>query len=230
MDSSRYRVRPGTKVDLRRWDPADTRLVPGSKQRAEKQLVELTARIDTLQDTLYAQQRRALLIVLQGVDTAGKDGTIRHVFRGVDPLGVTVTSFKVPTAEEAAHDFLWRVHRRVPGKGEIAIFNRSHYEDVLVVRVHRLIDARECARRYRHINAFEDLLAGSGGSRTPRNAGNSTRGTSRSGSSGPRTSAPTRRRCRPPRPETRPGTSSRPTRRRTGTCWCRRSSRRRWRA
>jgi PPK2 family polyphosphate:nucleotide phosphotransferase len=101
-------------------------------------------------------------VVLQGMDTAGKDGTIRHVFGEVDPLGVRAIGFRAPVGEELEHDFLWRVHRQVPRRGEIAIFNRSHYEDVLVTRVHEWIDLDECRRRYEHINAFESVLTDSG--------------------------------------------------------------------
>jgi PPK2 family polyphosphate:nucleotide phosphotransferase len=159
MNFSEYRVKPGSKVDLEDWDPDDRSAVPGTQQAADKRLRELSERLDELQDLLYAERKRDLLVVLQGMDTSGKDGTIRHVFGAVDPLGVRVTSFKAPTEEELSHDFLWRVHPRVPGKGEIAIFNRSHYEDVLVVRVHKWITAADCKRRYKEINDFERLLA-----------------------------------------------------------------------
>jgi PPK2 family polyphosphate:nucleotide phosphotransferase len=124
--------------------------------------LELATQLEELQDLLYAERKHGLLVVLQGMDTAGKDGTIRHVFSVVNLLGVHVASFKVPTEEELSRDFLWRVHRLVPGKGEIAIFNRSHYEDVLVVRVHKWITDAECKRRYEHINRFERLLADTG--------------------------------------------------------------------
>jgi PPK2 family polyphosphate:nucleotide phosphotransferase len=120
------------------------------------------ARLETLQELLYAEGRHKLLVVLQAMDTAGKDSTIRHVFQGVDPLGVQVASFKAPTPYELARDYLWRVHHHVPGAGEIAIFNRSHYEDVLITRVNGWIDAAECKRRYRQINDFEKMLAETG--------------------------------------------------------------------
>ncbi len=115
-------------------------------------------KIDRLQYVLYAQRKRAVLVVLQGLDAAGKDGTIRHVMSGVNPQGCAVTSFKVPSPEEAAHDFLWRVHKAVPGFGDIGIFNRSHYEDVLIVRVHNLVPKEVWSRRYDEINRFEEIL------------------------------------------------------------------------
>ena len=122
----------------------------------------LRARLETLQELLYAEGRHKLLVVLQAMDTAGKDSTIRYVFQGADPLGVKVASFKAPTPYELARDYLWRVHHHVPGAGEIAIFNRSHYEDVLVTRVNGWIDGAECKRRYRQINDFERMLAETG--------------------------------------------------------------------
>lgn len=157
-----YRVKFGRKVRLEDWDPDDKSASPDSKAEDKENLFKISARLDELQDVLYAQHQHSLLIVLQGMDTAGKDGTVRHVFNQVDPLGVRVASFKAPTEEEKDHDFLWRVHRQVPGKGEIVIFNRSHYEDVLIVRVHNWIDEKVCEQRYKQINQFERLLARSG--------------------------------------------------------------------
>jgi PPK2 family polyphosphate:nucleotide phosphotransferase len=119
-------------------------------------------RLAKLQSRLWAESRQSLLVVLQGIDASGKDGTISHVFRGLNPLGLWVASFKVPTAEELAHDFLWRIHARCPAAGEIAIFNRSHYEDVLTVRVHKVVPPAVWRPRYGHINAFESLLHDSG--------------------------------------------------------------------
>jgi PPK2 family polyphosphate:nucleotide phosphotransferase len=162
MRFTRYLIKPGSKVRLTDWDPGDRSASPGSKEEDTKQLEKLSERLAELQNVLYAEHKHALLIVLQGMDTSGKDGTIRKVFSRVDPLGVRAVSFKAPTEEERDHDFLWRVHRHVPGKGEIVIFNRSHYEDVLVVRVHGLITDKERKRRYVHINNFEWLLADSG--------------------------------------------------------------------
>jgi PPK2 family polyphosphate:nucleotide phosphotransferase len=162
MNYNRFRIKPGTQVNLAKRDPADKSVVPAGKAERLARLAELAPRIDTLQDLLYAARRHKVLVVLQGMDTAGKDGTIRHVFSAVDPLGVRAVSFRAPVGEEREHDFLWRVHRQVPRLGEIAIFNRSHYEDVLIVRVHKWIDMDECRRRYEHINGFECALAENG--------------------------------------------------------------------
>jgi PPK2 family polyphosphate:nucleotide phosphotransferase len=162
MEVNKFRVKPGSRVDLSKLDPTAKNGVPASKEERMQQLAQLGARVDALQDLLYAQGLHKVLVVLQGMDTAGKDGTIRHVFGEVDPLGVRAVSFRAPVGEELEHDFLWRVHRQVPRRGEIAIFNRSHYEDVLVTRVHEWIDLDECRRRYEHINAFERVLADSG--------------------------------------------------------------------
>lgn len=156
------RVRPGARVDLSRYDPGDTSALALTKKKAEKELARLTAELGRLQEMLYADGRFAVLVVLQGIDTSGKDGTIRHVFDGVNPQGVRVASFKVPTELESRHDFLWRVHQQVPAKGEIVIFNRSHYEDVLVTRVHGLVPKKVWRARYAEINAFEHELVGEG--------------------------------------------------------------------
>jgi PPK2 family polyphosphate:nucleotide phosphotransferase len=158
----RHRVKPGTKIDLSQWDPGDTSAFDGKKREAKQELLALNRRLESLQELLYAQGKHKLLVVLQAMDAGGKDGTIRHVFEGVNPQGVKVTSFKVPTSRELAHDYLWRVHRQVPGRGEIMIFNRSHYEDVLVVRVHNLVRPKVWGRRYDHINDFERLLCDEG--------------------------------------------------------------------
>jgi len=155
---SKLDVKPGRKARIRHRDPDAT---PGirSKEAAEELLEKNVARLAELQYLLYAESRRALLIVFQGMDAAGKDGTIRHVMTGLNPQGCTVTPFKVPSAEEAKHDFLWRIHKATPRIGEFTIFNRSHYEDVLVVRVHGLVPKPAWSGRYAHINAFENLLA-----------------------------------------------------------------------
>ena len=134
----RYRVKPGETIHLDEWDTNDRSLFDGDKKAGKKALPALNRRLEALQELLYAEGKQKVLIVLQGMDTAGKDGTIRHVFEGVNPQGVKVASFKQPTRQELAHDYLWRVHRRTPGNGEIVIFNRSHYEDLLGVRVHNL--------------------------------------------------------------------------------------------
>lgn len=157
-----YRVKPGQQVKLAKWDPADKSHFDGDKKQGEGALLKLNKRLESLQEVLYAENKQKVLIVLQAMDTGGKDGTIRHVFEGVNPLGVRVASFKQPTPEELAHDYLWRVHKQTPARGEIVIFNRSHYEDVLVVRVHELVPEAVWRRRYEQINAFEKLLAEEG--------------------------------------------------------------------
>ena len=158
----RYRVPPNTSVKLEDYDPKDTGAFNGDKDEAKEQLDKLNDRLASLQELLFAEHKHKLLIVLQGTDTSGKDGVIRHVFEGVNPQGVRVASFKVPTPEELDHDYLWRVHKQTPGRGEIVIFNRSHYEDVLVVRVHELVPEKQWERRYQHINDFERTLADEG--------------------------------------------------------------------
>ena len=158
----RYRVKPGDAVDLSKRDPDDTSLFRGDKQEAKDALADLTRRLEALQELLYAEKKHKVLVVLQAMDSGGKDGTIRHVFEGVNPQGVKVASFKAPTQEELDHDYLWRVHRRTPGSGEIVIFNRSHYEDVLIVRVHKIVPPRVWRKRFDHINAFERMLADEG--------------------------------------------------------------------
>jgi PPK2 family polyphosphate:nucleotide phosphotransferase len=154
----RYRVRPGATLRLDRIDPADTGKHT-DEEEARQKLARDIDRLRKLQDVLYADGRYAVLIVLQGMDTSGKDGTIKHVMAGVNPNGCHVVPFKVPTEEEAAHDFLWRVHRATPRRGHIAIFNRSHYEDVIVPRVHRTLPRALVKPRYEQINAFERHLA-----------------------------------------------------------------------
>jgi PPK2 family polyphosphate:nucleotide phosphotransferase len=153
-----FLVHPGANVDLDTFE-ADFKPEGLSRKKAEKQLLDLTEELRDLQHLMYAEDRRSLLVVLQGRDAAGKDGTIRHVFGPLNPQGTRVTSFKVPSKEELAHDFLWRCHRAAPKRGTIGIFNRSHYEDVLVVRVHDLVPKEVWSRRYDHINGFERLLA-----------------------------------------------------------------------
>ncbi len=147
---------PGS-VSLDQVDPDDT----GGQDREEalQELVKLQQRLGELQELLYGARQHSVLIVLQGMDTSGKDGTIKHVMAGVDPAGCQVSYFSVPTSEEASHDFLWRVHKRTPARSMLAIFNRSHYEDVLVARVHKLVPPRVWDARYEQINDFERLLA-----------------------------------------------------------------------
>jgi PPK2 family polyphosphate:nucleotide phosphotransferase len=158
----RFRALPGRKVELAPKAADDTSGFRGGKEDAEARTAELNRELETMQELLWARRRERVLVVLQGMDTSGKDGVIRHVFEGVNPLGVKVASFKAPTAEELARDFLWRVHSRVPAAGEITIFNRSHYEDVLVVRVEGLVPEPTWRRRYEQIRDFERLLVASG--------------------------------------------------------------------
>ena len=155
--AERLRVR-AKSVDLSKWDPDAT---PGIRDREEaaERLAKNLERMDELQYGLYAEGRRSLLIVFQGMDAAGKDGVIRKVATAFNPQGCRAWSFKAPTPEELAHDFLWRIHRAAPGKGEVAIFNRSHYEDVLIVRVHGLVPKSVWSERYAIINEFERRLA-----------------------------------------------------------------------
>lgn len=152
--------KPGSKVNLKKYDPDYTDGY--TKERAHAEQAQLEAELSELQEKLYAQSTQSLLIVLQAMDAGGKDGTIKKVFDSTNPQGVHVASFKVPTALEAAHDFLWRIHPHVPAKGYISIFNRSHYEDVLVVRVKKLVPRHVWEARYEQINHFEKLLADSG--------------------------------------------------------------------
>ena len=160
MDSRALRVKPGSRVKLIDRRASDTHGY--NKEKAARELQQHQARMAELQELLYACKKQALLIVLQALDAGGKDGTIRHVMSGVNPQSCQVTSFKAPTAEELGHDFLWRVHKAVPIKGNIGIFNRSHYEDVLVVRVHKLVPKSVWSKRYAYINGFERVLADSG--------------------------------------------------------------------
>ena len=154
----RWRVRPGHAPQLARRRADDLTGAPGDRAVTEQATGRQIEELASWQDRLWAEGRRSLLLVLQGVDASGKDGTIKHVFRGVNPQGVRVASFKEPTPLELAHDFLWRVHRLVPAAGEIGIFNRSHYEDVLVVRVHELVPEAVWRARFDDIVAFERIL------------------------------------------------------------------------
>ncbi|HEY8383226.1 MAG TPA: polyphosphate kinase 2 family protein [Microvirga sp.] len=157
----RFRIAPGKTVRLKDFDPRDDAGFD-DKEVAKSEVAALAEEINTLQDRLYAEGRRALLVILQGTDTSGKDGTIRGVFNATGPLGVSVTAFKRPTEDELAHDYLWRSHLACPKRGTIGIFNRSHYEDVLVVKVRGLAPAGEVEQRYEQINAFEKMLVENG--------------------------------------------------------------------
>jgi PPK2 family polyphosphate:nucleotide phosphotransferase len=153
-------VRPGSRPHLADVDAGATH--GRTKARSAVELGRGLDRLTGLQDRLWAEAKHPILIVLQGIDAAGKDGTVRHVMTAFNPMGCMVTSWKAPTPVELAHDYLWRIHRQMPGKGEIVVFNRSHYEDVLVVRVHDLVPKEVWSRRYDQINAFERLLVEEG--------------------------------------------------------------------
>ena len=163
FDINALRVKPGDKIDL---SDIDTRSTPewdgDDKDEGKAALPALNERLEALQELLYAEGKQRLLVVIQAMDAGGKDGTVRHVFEGVNPTGVRVASFKRPTDKELAHDYLWRVHSQVPGDGEITIFNRSHYEDVLVVRVAELVPENRWKKRFDHIVNFEEMLADEG--------------------------------------------------------------------
>jgi PPK2 family polyphosphate:nucleotide phosphotransferase len=156
-----YRVN-SKKFSLKNIQADDKSERTGDKAKDALALEKIASEINALQDILYAQGKHKILLILQGMDASGKDGTVKHVFSECDPLGIRLANFKGPTPEELAHDYLWRVHQQVPQKGEICIFNRSHYEDVLIVKVHDWIDEDECRRRYAQINDFERLLTETG--------------------------------------------------------------------
>lgn len=158
----RYRVKPGSQIDLSQWDPQDRSGFEGDKHEARSLFADMVDRIAQLQHVMWAENKHSLLVVIQAMDTGGKDSTIRSVFSGVNPQGVKVANFKAPTARELEHDYLWRIHPHTPGKGEIGVFNRSHYEDVLIVRVLGLVPEERWQRRYGHINDFERLLTDEG--------------------------------------------------------------------
>jgi PPK2 family polyphosphate:nucleotide phosphotransferase len=158
-----FRVNPGKQFSLANCDPADVSMLGVDDKKEARERAEKDAEvIDTLQDRLYAEGKRALLVVLQGTDTSGKDGTIRGVFNTAGPLGVTVTPFRKPSEEEMAHDFLRRAHLAAPRRGFIGIFNRSHYEDVLIGRVRKLAQTADIELRYGQINAMEKILVENG--------------------------------------------------------------------
>jgi PPK2 family polyphosphate:nucleotide phosphotransferase len=153
-------VKPGSKFKLEEFDPGNT--CGFDKADCDHHLTKNIERLAELQYRLYAEAKRSVLVVLQGIDAGGKDGTIKHVMSGLNPQGVTVTSFKVPEGAEKRHDYLWRIHQAVPEWGKIGIFNRSHYEDVLVVRVHDIVPKKVWSERYDQINDFERMLSASG--------------------------------------------------------------------
>lgn len=160
-DYPRYRVQPEQPIALADIDP-DTCEHYKKKKDVEEELIHQRDRLEQLQERLYAENKRSLLIVLQAMDTGGKDGTIKHVFSGINPQGCRVWSFKHPSLEESNHDFLWRYHQKTPQRGMITLFNRSHYEDVLIVRVKKLVEEEIWRKRYHVINNFEQMLTLSG--------------------------------------------------------------------
>lgn len=162
LDVSNYRVSDGSSFDLSQHDPNAKKGFEGGKGDGKTALPALKRQLSELQRRLWAESKQSLLVVIQATDTGGKDGTIRHVFSGVNPQGVHVRGFAAPSADELAHDYLWRVHRHTPEDGAITIFNRSHYEDVLVVRVRNLVPETRWERRYHHIREFERMLSDEG--------------------------------------------------------------------
>jgi PPK2 family polyphosphate:nucleotide phosphotransferase len=152
-----FKVEPGSPVDIHTIDPSYC-LPHYTYETAVQQLLSYRSRMDALQKVMYAERRHSLLIVLQGLDAGGKDGVVRHLLSSMNPAGCRAAAFRQPTKKEVEHDFLWRIHPHVPGKGEVVIFNRSHYEDVLVVRVHQLVPPHVWSKRYELINDFEKLL------------------------------------------------------------------------
>ena len=158
MNTDDFRVRGGKTLKLSDI-PTDTKN-GHTEEELRARMPQLQLRLAGLQERLYAEGKQSLLVVLQARDAGGKDGTVKHVFMGVNPQGIIVTSFKVPSPLEQSHDFLWRVHAHAPAAGMIGVFNRSHYEEILVTRVHGLIDRKEAERRFEHIRAFESLLEG----------------------------------------------------------------------
>jgi len=156
-----YRVKPNSPLTLDTYDPDDTgdyKKTDQDKEKAKAVTAQLIGKLDELQERLYANSSRGVLIVLQGMDTSGKDGTIKSVMSGMNPQGCKVVAFKSPSSEELGHDFLWRVHQKAPSKGQIGIFNRSHYEDVLITRVHGLVSDKVVKQRFTQIKEFEEML------------------------------------------------------------------------
>ncbi len=162
LDKHPCRVKPGSKANLAGIDTRDDSLFPVGKQHGKHLFKELADEIGALQELLYAEGRQKLLVVLQAMDSGGKDGTIRYVFREMDPQGVRVAPFKKPTENELARDYLWRIHAQVPRKGECVIFNRSHYEDIVAVRVREILPESAWSKRYEHIVNFEKMLVDEG--------------------------------------------------------------------
>ncbi len=162
LDTSSFRINPGQKINIAELDPNDTSAADEKKSDSKDEIKKLVEKLDDLQEMLYAEHRHKVLIVLQAMDTGGKDGVIRRIFEGVNPSGVRVAHFREPSQEEKDHGFLWREYKEVPGNGEIVIFNRSHYEGVLVERVHNIVPKDVWEKRYDEINEFERLLVEEG--------------------------------------------------------------------
>lgn len=160
FDTEKYRVKPGQEIDISKLDPDGESTANVKKEESKDETKELTQKLDILQEKLFAEHKHKLLIVLQAMDTGGKDGVIRRIFEGVNPSGVRVAHFRQPSQEEIERGFLWRYYLQIPGEGEIVIFNRSHYEGVLVERVHNLVPRAVWERRYQEINEFERILIG----------------------------------------------------------------------
>lgn len=159
MASFAHKVTPGESVDLSKISTRAPKSL--TKEKGKALATELGTQLDELEDQLYFAGQHSVLVVLQGMDTSGKDGALRFLLQHMNAQGVRIAPFKVPTTEELSHDFLWRIHKQTPGKGEFVVFNRSHYEDVLVVRVHNLVPEDVWSKRYDHINQFEQLLSDS---------------------------------------------------------------------
>jgi len=162
MKHKKYLVQPGEKIKIKDFDPNDSSEFEGKKKEGKEAILKVNKEIEKLQELMYAEGKKRLLVVLQAMDTGGKDGVIRKVFEGVNPQGVHVAPFKTPSALELSHDYLWRIHKQTPKKGEIVSFDRSHYEDVLPVRVLNLMPEEVWSKRYHHINEFERMLVDEG--------------------------------------------------------------------
>lgn len=160
--SEKYQVKPRSKIDLSKLDPSDQSLYIGGKEDHYDEQHEIREELRELQTVLYAEGKHKLLVIIQAMDTGGKDGCVRTVFGRVDPLGIHVQSFKRPSEKELAHDYLWRIHQHVPEKGMITVFNRSHYEDIIAVKVKKIFPESVWSKRYKHIMDFEQMLADEG--------------------------------------------------------------------
>ncbi|MGA2875411.1 MAG: polyphosphate kinase 2 family protein [Nitrososphaerales archaeon] len=158
LHENKFLVKPGKDISLKHWDPSDTSAFDGNELAAKEESKKINSKLDQLQEMLYAENKHKLLIILQAMDTGGKDGVIRRVFEGVNPSGVRVVHFRTPSQDELDHGFLWRAYAQIPSRGELVIFNRSHYEAVLIERVHNLVPDEIWQQRYKEICEFEELL------------------------------------------------------------------------